>query len=177
MPAISLTREPVPAIPDLLRHATLLESSPDAFGRPAYKAFHTFAAAAELAGKRFDVILHVRETRDGTFHYSLGTDKLELPGSRSVSGRPQGGALDQGVAPPASESAPGELNIRLATVADKAAPRGRITFSEHGALIELFANADRSTFLHETGHLWLRQLMRYAQRAATSQCRSTAAAC
>lgn len=33
-------------------------------------------------------------------------------------------------------------------------PRGRIEFGEHGVSIELLAKADRSTFLHETGHFY-----------------------
>ncbi|OHC91027.1 MAG: hypothetical protein A2095_16310 [Sphingomonadales bacterium GWF1_63_6] len=46
---------------------------------------------------------------------------------------------------------------------DEGAPRGRIKFPESGfgtgnTIIELFQSRDQSTFLHETGHLWLEQL-------------------
>lgn len=34
-------------------------------------------------------------------------------------------------------------------------PRGRIAFKDNKAVIDLFKNADRSTFLHETGHFFL----------------------
>lgn len=34
-------------------------------------------------------------------------------------------------------------------------PRGKITFQKERAMIELFKNADRSTFLHESGHYFL----------------------
>ncbi|PQM29398.1 acetyltransferase [Sphingopyxis lindanitolerans] len=45
----------------------------------------------------------------------------------------------------------------------KAEPRGRIIFPESGfdgfsAAIELFQSRDLSTFLHETGHLWVEEL-------------------
>ena len=54
-----------------------------------------------------------------------------------------------------------------------AAPRGRITLSDAGAVIDLFKAADRSTFLHEMGHLYLDQMMRYADHpAATDQMRA-----
>jgi hypothetical protein len=42
-------------------------------------------------------------------------------------------------------------------------PRGRITLSENQAIITLFHSADKSTFLHESGHLFLDQLARDAQ--------------
>ena len=41
-------------------------------------------------------------------------------------------------------------------IAPGAAPRGRITFAPTGINIELLKDADRSTFLHETGHLYFR---------------------
>jgi len=42
---------------------------------------------------------------------------------------------------------------------DGKAPRGEIAFSDTGAVIRLFAAADLSTFLHESGHLFL-EIMR-----------------
>lgn len=46
---------------------------------------------------------------------------------------------------------------------EETGPRGRIVFPESGfdgfnAVIELFKSRDLSTFLHETGHLWLEEL-------------------
>ncbi len=55
------------------------------------------------------------------------------------------------------------------------APRGRIVFPESGfdgfnARIELFQSRDLSTFLHESGHLWLEELRYDAESAdATDQ--------
>jgi len=42
--------------------------------------------------------------------------------------------------------------------------RGRITMSDNAAIIDLFSTADRSTFMHEMGHLWLDELARDAAR-------------
>jgi hypothetical protein len=42
--------------------------------------------------------------------------------------------------------------------------RGRITLSEGSAKIELFKSADASTFMHESAHLWLDELVRDAGR-------------
>jgi hypothetical protein len=45
-------------------------------------------------------------------------------------------------------------------------PRGKIEITPEGeALITLFKNADASTFMHETGHLWLFDLFRDAARS------------
>ncbi|MCL4712155.1 MAG: hypothetical protein KJZ73_13010 [Pseudorhodoplanes sp.] len=43
--------------------------------------------------------------------------------------------------------------------------RGRITLDDARAVIELFQNADRSTFMHEGGHLFLDELVRDAALA------------
>jgi len=51
------------------------------------------------------------------------------------------------------------------------APRGRIVFpdgSNAAAIIELFQSRDQSTFLHETGHLWLEQLRADAMEEGAS---------
>lgn len=47
--------------------------------------------------------------------------------------------------------------------------RGRITFGEERRTIDLFAKADLSTFLHETGHDWLEQLKADAGRAVEGE--------
>jgi hypothetical protein len=46
--------------------------------------------------------------------------------------------------------------------AGETAPRGRITLRENQAIIDLFANADASTFPHEAGHLYLEEMVRDA---------------
>ncbi len=44
-------------------------------------------------------------------------------------------------------------------------PRGRITLGAGGqAVVDLFARADASTFMHEMAHKWLDELVRYASR-------------
>jgi hypothetical protein len=47
--------------------------------------------------------------------------------------------------------------------------RGQITFGQSGALVQLFAKADASTMLHETGHLWLEELIADAADASAPQ--------
>ncbi|KIZ47397.1 MULTISPECIES: hypothetical protein [Rhodopseudomonas] len=50
--------------------------------------------------------------------------------------------------------------------AGAAAARGKITvFRDNSAIIDLFARADQSTFMHEAGHLWLGELVRDAEKA------------
>jgi hypothetical protein len=45
---------------------------------------------------------------------------------------------------------------------DAGNPRGRITLADNQAIIRLFAGRDPSTFMHESAHLWLDELMRDA---------------
>lgn len=52
---------------------------------------------------------------------------------------------------------------------DKDGKRGRITFTETGAVIELFEARNLSTFLHESGHLFLEEMIRNADRPDAPQ--------
>ncbi len=47
--------------------------------------------------------------------------------------------------------------------------RGKITFGQSGAMVQLFTRADASTMLHETGHLWLEELIADASDASAPQ--------
>lgn len=49
------------------------------------------------------------------------------------------------------------------------AAKGRITLGSNKAIIDLFAGADRSTFMHEMGHLWLDELVRDAEQKGVPQ--------
>ncbi len=44
-------------------------------------------------------------------------------------------------------------------------PRGRITLNNNRAVIQLFKEANESTFMHEAGHLWLDEMVRDGARA------------
>lgn len=102
----------IPAIPDMLRKGKLLQSEADREGRRSIKALHTFAAAVEIGDRRLDVVLIVRETKDGTYQYSLHRDRDFETGARPVSSRPQGGETsEKAPKPPALEGGSGDLNI------------------------------------------------------------------
>ena len=44
---------------------------------------------------------------------------------------------------------------------ENAEPRGRVTLDDHGALVQLFKSNDQSTFMHESSHIWLEELIHY----------------
>lgn len=52
---------------------------------------------------------------------------------------------------------------------DKETPRGSIEFKSGQTFISLFENADKSTFLHETGHFYLRLLGDLTKESTASQ--------
>ena len=64
----------VPAIPEMLQTGRPLEPQPDRGRRPEIRAWHSYAATAEIGGEQRKMILTVRERRDGSFHYSLHHD-------------------------------------------------------------------------------------------------------
>ena len=55
-----------------------------------------------------------------------------------------------------------EEGFRLFQGAGDGAPRGRITLDNNRAVVQLFKEANASTFMHEAGHLWLDELVRDA---------------
>jgi hypothetical protein len=77
-------------------------------------------------------------------------------------------ALDEGYTVPA----PGALRKAMESgtffqAAEKADPRGKITvYKDNSAVIDLFKGADKSTFMHEAGHLWLNEIVRDAGKSA-----------
>jgi len=44
-------------------------------------------------------------------------------------------------------------------------PKGKISFEDNKAIITLFGTADKSTFVHEAGHLWLKEMVDFADRS------------
>jgi hypothetical protein len=52
---------------------------------------------------------------------------------------------------------------------EAAEPLGRVTLNEGQALVELFSKANESTLMHEAGHIWLAQLVRFANKADAPQ--------
>jgi Large polyvalent protein-associated domain 3 len=115
----------VPAIPDILEKGTLIGSELDRAQRSAIKAHHYFAGATDVGGKRLDVVLTVRETQDGKFHYSLNRDRDFDAGEprKGAVGRPTSDDQPRTSAPEepvtAIEGTHGELNIALCRESDK----------------------------------------------------------
>lgn len=66
---------------------------------------------------------------------------------------------------PALRKAAVEDGMPLFQKDSEGTPRGRITLNDNKAVVELFAKADKSTFMHEAGHLWLDELVRDAAKA------------
>ncbi len=64
----------IPALPAILEKGHLISSQADKRGRPDLKAFHVFAATVGLEGVYHDVVVTVRETANGNFHYDLSKD-------------------------------------------------------------------------------------------------------
>ncbi|MDB6454269.1 PLxRFG domain-containing protein [Falsirhodobacter sp. 20TX0035] len=64
----------VPALRSIIEQGTLVRSEPDARGRHTIKAVHSFSARVSLEGQPKDVVVQVRETENGTFHYNLSRD-------------------------------------------------------------------------------------------------------
>ena len=117
-------------------------------------------AAANKLGKKFGSKVEETELtqpgeRDLDTHFS-GEEELGGPGSvtkvHSLAITPElrKAALEEGF--PLFQSG-------------KTEPQGRITLNNNQAIIQLFKAANASTFMHESSHLWLDEMVRDAARA------------
>lgn len=80
----------VPELPALLRTARPEGAPmPDTRQRGDIVAVHQFRASAALDGSNFDVILTVRERKDGSYHYTLNKDRGESAGGGAEAPRPE----------------------------------------------------------------------------------------
>lgn len=103
----------IPALPQLLERGKKISSEPEADPRSDVKVWHKLKASADVGGQRRDLIMTVREMRDGTFHYALNKDRDAVAGPRD-SEIPEGGSSFERTAPNALESRPGDdLNIEV----------------------------------------------------------------
>jgi hypothetical protein len=113
-----------------------------AAGRPADEA----AAAAALVQAHYEARAARFDGAKGTAEDLYRAEAPEIRQGRASQAalelaQPQAGTLEQG-------------------------KRGSITLKDSRNTIKLFKNADASTFIHETGHQWLEELMRDARDEA-----------
>lgn len=74
------------AIPDIIRNAVPVESSPDRLGRYGIKAVHTLYAPVRIAGVPYRARLIVRDTLQGGRYYGQTLESLELEKPSVVGG-------------------------------------------------------------------------------------------
>lgn len=86
----------VPSLPEMLRKAVPIGApEPDRSGRSDIKAWHRFGVTVDDGDALMNVVLTVRELRNGSFHYSLNKDRNQLTGGREGLPAPEdhGGAV------------------------------------------------------------------------------------
>jgi hypothetical protein len=73
----------VPAIPAMLAEARYLGSAPDPLRRPDIAKVHGFASAVEIGERRIDVVMVVRENRQGRLFLDR-VEPREAAGARAA---------------------------------------------------------------------------------------------
>lgn len=96
----------VPALEAIIAHGTLTSSEPDTNGSPDIAAWHTISATVTLEGLPRDVVVKVKETSDGAFHYDLSRDMSDGARHYRTSGRDDTAAIGL-------EDNPVSLNIEI----------------------------------------------------------------
>lgn len=173
------------ALRDIIANGTLHATAEPRRPMQAGTAFHFLKAIVQTADGPREVGVTIREDRNGNLYYNHSMldeegrppSPLDTPAhegepvdeeaapeglDRSEAGRgsdESGGALNQNIAPDddginLSVSAPGGGRLK----------RGQIRFVQgRKPVITLARDANASTFIHETGHQWLEELMRDAE--------------
>ncbi len=158
------------ALPDIIRNGRLLDSVPpkDPSIEPSTKAYHFLGASIDLGGVRHNVTLSVREDTSGHLYYNHATEN-EAPrpadpedtAFKAGPGENGGkGTYRQDIVHPDDN-----INLNLAQAAPVGGARGSITLGDGKTIIKAFKSANKSTMLHEFGHLFLHQMMGDADRA------------
>ncbi|HEY6984134.1 hypothetical protein [Reyranella sp.] len=110
----------VPHLPELLRTAEPMgPPRPDKLGRPDIVAWHAFRKVVRVDGKPFAVVMTVRETGDGKFHYSLGGG----PEPAGAGGLPAPEDRGDAVGSSARKAAPAsDVNLEIVPAERKSTP-------------------------------------------------------
>jgi hypothetical protein len=131
----------VTELPELLRTARPEgPPMPDARERADIVAIHRFRASAALDRNNFDVILTVRERKDGNYHYTLNKDRDGGAGGEAEAPRPEPpeGGKDTDL-----EVSAGPLNMDRVPSKDNALPNGLVR--EHERADEAVSEAEAIT--------------------------------
>lgn len=132
--------------------------------------FHRFKAPVLRGGKTHDVAVLVAEDSFGNLFYDLhsGLETETLGSPRSITLSSEGSAKGQKSFDQSEANFDSVVNIEVTTRGTKSAgrkqaPRGHVLFKRGDKpLIQLFEKADLSTYLHESGHVWLEDMIRDA---------------
>ena len=147
--------------------------------------FHRLEAPVSVGRDVHDVAVLVGEDAEGNLFYNLSRDvkkssppvdykssledSPDTPGSpRSITLSSEGSAKGQKSFEQNEANSDSVVNIEVTTRGTKStgrkqSPRGRVLFKAGDKpLIQLFEKADLSTYLHESGHVWLEEMIRDA---------------
>ena len=135
--------------------------------------FHRFKAPVVRDGKVHDVAVSVAEDKVGNLFYDLHSGlETETPrlARMNYPSSSEGSAKGQKSFDQSETNSDSVVNIEVTTRTEgskntgrKQSPRGRVLFKAGDKpLIQLFEKADLSTYLHESGHVWLEEMIRDA---------------
>ncbi|WP_198147422.1 LPD3 domain-containing protein [Sphingobium chungbukense] len=166
-----------PALPTLIEQGRLVSEAPvsDQTAKPNVRRYLWLEGEVSLAGETHRVSVNLEERTDGRIYYNhtlpdqyyFQEEARSDDPSKAGGSDTEAGPLDSsGRSGPANRRSTPNIGgnsdgINLTLNAGGEHPRGRIIFpggQGPRAIIELFQSRDQSTFLHETGHLWLEEL-------------------
>lgn len=123
--------------------------------------FHYLSNQTLIKGVPFDVFVTIGEDRKGNLFYNLNEDNKN----------PQGGLHEQTQGLEGLEDekssyyqsiAENDDGVNIEIVPLDQNPRGSVLFGENKTIVNLFKNANLSTMLHETGHIFLESMKKFA---------------
>jgi hypothetical protein len=143
----------IAALPEIIKSGIYLESDkPDGDGNIR----HIFAAKMSMNGEPLVVGFVVKEHKDGKKYYDHEVTEIENLGSLALAEK------QTGTPEPHRDSVMNIVRKHLGVNPDftlNSGPRGSVTFGDGETVIRLFKDsADFSTFVHEIGHLFVKDM-------------------
>jgi hypothetical protein len=183
------------ALPEMLKHAVVVESYPDTKNKSGVGLVHRVFVAASIGKRRYAVKLTVFERSDGSkqvdfsdqlrfYDYHIPKEVLTSEQAMTSDVSNPSTVYHTGTATvPERRTIPeGSLTLRdlLSGLKDDAGdpyfqsgknsdPRGSVTFTDSGPIIRFFQSHDASTAIHELSHIWLEELRSDAMRQNAPQ--------
>lgn len=132
-----------------------------------HDSYMTLQNEVNIAGKQYTVLVNLSKTDGRVYFYNLRIPALEDTRSRNSAMSTQQSQEERNVGS-ANENID-DSGVNVKQTAPTGTVRGKTDFYREQTIIGVFKTGDKSTLLHELGHVFLQELSEFARLEGTSQ--------